>query len=271
MLIWSRDGFGRLSLELDLAGKTVCVTGSSRGIGRGVARAFLREGARVVLTGREKDALDETESALGGEFGSTHIRACRGDCGKRTTLEELAHLIEEWGGGLDHLVLNIGSGKSMPILAEDEAEWRRVLDVNLLSAATAVHVLSPLLEKNPLPSSMIFISSICGWESLGCPTAYAAAKSALNSFAKTIARPLGRKGVRVNVVSPGNIIFPGSTWDSKLTTDESGVRNMLDREVPLNRLGSLDEVADVVVFLASARAGFVHGANWIVDGGQTRS
>ena len=132
----------------------------------------------------------------------------------------------------------------------------------------------PLLEANSAPgnnTSILFVSSICGCEVLGCPTAYAAAKSALNTYAKTIARPLGGRNIRVNLLSPGNVIFPGSTWEDKLAADAKTVQAMLEREVPLNRLGSLEEIADIAVFLTSRQAGFVTGANWIADGGQTRS
>jgi 3-oxoacyl-[acyl-carrier protein] reductase len=258
-------------MDLELAGKTVCVTGSSRGVGRGIARAFLREGARVALTGRDPASLQATAEEFAGEFGPDAVLPHAGDCGQPDELDRLAGRIEAWAGALDCLVVNIGSGKSVPVLSEDDAEWRRVLDVNLLSAANAVRGLLPLLEKNPKPGCIVFVSSICGWETLGCPTAYAAAKSALNSYARTIARPLGRRGVRVNVVSPGNVIFPGSTWEAKMAADAGAVADMLAREVPLNRLGTLDEIADVAVFLASPRAAFVHGANWVVDGGQVRS
>jgi 3-oxoacyl-[acyl-carrier protein] reductase len=101
--------------------------------------------------------------------------------------------------------------------------------------------------------------------------AYASAKSALIAYAKNIARPLGEFGIRVNVVSPGNIIFPGSTWEDKLAKSPEDIKAMLQREVPLQRLGTIEEVANVVVFLASQQAAFVTGANWVVDGGQTRS
>jgi 3-oxoacyl-[acyl-carrier protein] reductase len=93
----------------------------------------------------------------------------------------------------------------------------------------------------------------------------------LITYAKNIARPLGQRGIRVNTVSPGNVIFPGSTWEDKLAQSRDAVVEMLKREVPLQRLGTLEEIGGVVAFLASRRAAFVSGANWVVDGGQTRS
>lgn len=258
-------------MDLGLEGATVLITGSSRGIGFGIADAFLREGATVVLNGRNQADLDTAKSTL--STAPTTPLAFLGDLTDEGHLHACAEFITNQTGRLDHLVCNIGSGKSVPVLAEDDAEFHRVLDLNLHTAQKTVHALLPLLEANGANgtnTSITFVSSICGCEILGCPTAYAAAKSALNTYAKTIARPLGNKNIRVNLLSPGNVLFPGSTWEDKLAADKDGVETMLAREVPLARLGTLEEIADIAVFLASKRAGFVTGANWIADGGQTR-
>jgi 3-oxoacyl-[acyl-carrier protein] reductase len=122
-----------------------------------------------------------------------------------------------------------------------------------------------------ISTSITFIGSICGIEAIGCPVAYASSKAALEAYAKNICRPLGRKGIRVNILSPGNILFPGSTWEKKIARDSDSVNHMLESDVPLNRFGTVAEVADVAVFLASRCCGFVTGAHWVVDGGQTRN
>jgi 3-oxoacyl-[acyl-carrier protein] reductase len=119
--------------------------------------------------------------------------------------------------------------------------------------------------------NVICISSICGLEALGCPVPYAAAKAALESFVRNSARPLGKRGVRINSVAPGNILFPGSTWERKLAADEAGVNAMLQREVALCSLGRPEDVAQLVAYLASPVAAFITGATYVVDGGQTRS
>lgn len=257
-------------MDLGLNGKLVLVTGSSKGIGKGIAEAFLREGASVILTARGREDLEATLESLQDQYGSERVLCLQCDLSYDIDLDMVRTAIGEKFGYLDHLVCNIGSGKSVPVLQEDETEFRRVFDVNLFTAQKTVSALLPLIEKAEA-GSITFISSICGCETLGCPTAYSAAKAALNAYAATIARPLGKKNVRVNTISPGNVLFPGSTWEDKLQNDEQAVHAMLDREVPLNRLGTLEEIADTVVFLTSAKASFVTGANWIVDGGQTRS
>jgi 3-oxoacyl-[acyl-carrier protein] reductase len=170
---------------------------------------------------------------------------------------------------LDVLVCNVGSGASMPPGSETQAEWHRVLALNLLSATNAVSACAPLLRRNS--GSIVCISSICGLEALGCPLPYGAAKAALNSYVRGAARWLGADGIRINAIAPGNIVFPGSVWERKLREDEAGVKAMLDRDVALRRLGNPEEVADLTAFLASPRSSFTTGAVYVLDGGQVRS
>jgi 3-oxoacyl-[acyl-carrier protein] reductase len=260
-------------MELELEGQSVLITGSSQGIGKGIAEAFLKEQAHVILTGQQASKLDKTKKKFVAQFGQAQISSFVGDLQQESVLLELANFIDDRWGKLDHLVCNIGSGRSVPLLQEDRNEMQRMLDLNLLGSVTAVRLMTPLLERagsNGGVPSIIFIGSICGVEAIGCPVAYATAKSALMSYTQNIARPLARKNIRVNIISPGNILFEGSTWEDKLARDPAVVETMLEREVPLNRLGTLEEVGSVAAFLASKRAGFVSGSNWLVDGGQTR-
>jgi len=261
-------------MDLGLSDSVVLITGASRGIGKGIAEAFLMEKARIILTGRDESRLEKTACEFGKKYGSDRIYSFSGDLHQSDTLDRLKAFIRNRIKRLDHLVCNIGSGRSVPPLAEDRNEFQRMLDINLLGAVGIVGAMLCLLKDSARQAdsspSITFIGSICGVEALGCPVAYASAKSALETYAKNIARPLGRKGIRVNIVSPGNILFPGSVWERKLGEDPNGVAAMLEREVPLNRMGTVEEIGSVVAFLASRRAGFVTGANWVIDGGQTR-
>jgi 3-oxoacyl-[acyl-carrier protein] reductase len=119
--------------------------------------------------------------------------------------------------------------------------------------------------------SIVFISSIAGLESLGAPLPYGAAKAALEHYSKDLSRRVGMHGVRVNTVAPGNVLFPGGTWQQKLDADSAKVTSMIAAEVPLSRFGTPREIGAAVAFLASDRAAFITGACLVADGGQTRA
>lgn len=262
-------------MQLDLDKKNVLITGSSKGIGRGIAEEFLKEKANTILTGRNQNDLENTYEKFSDIYGKQRVHKFIGDLTAKNTLNDILSFFSGDSIDLDHIVCNIGSGESVASLDEDLNEFNRMLDINLLNSVNIVNKLFPIIkrsnpETNSFPS-ITFVGSICGVEMLGCPVAYASAKSALLSYAKNISHPMGRKGIRVNVVTPGNILFDGSTWEKKILEDPKKVKNMLKNEVPLQCFGDIEDVATIVVFLASKRAKFVNGANWIVDGGQTRS
>jgi len=192
-------------MNFQLAGKNILVTGSSKGIGLAIIKSFLEEDANVILTGRDKKTLVTTVQQLVRKFSKEQVSFFQADLQNTIKIQKLADFINSRNIVLDHLICNIGSGKSVPVLEEDEFEWQRMLDINLMSAVNCVQCLLPYLKKNASQgknTSITFISSICANEVLGCPVAYSAAKNALISYSKNIARPLGKLGIRVNVVSP---------------------------------------------------------------------
>jgi len=251
-------------MDLYLRDKHVLVTGGSRGIGEAIARAFVAEGCTVAITGRSEQPLAAVQHSMGSGCDiyvadASDARSCFG----------VVDSVRKDRGRLDILVACVGSGASVPPGQETVEEWRRVLDVNLLSATNMIEACLPLLELSA-PSSIICISSICGHEALGAPVTYSAAKSALAMAVKCWSRSFAMKGVRINAVSPGNIFVAGGTWDRKMQQDPIGVRAMLHSEVPLQRFGEPEEIAAATVFLSSQRASFITGANLVADGGQTR-
>lgn len=249
-------------ISIDLSGKNYIVTGSSKGIGAGIAEVLIQSGANVLINGRNQKDLD-----LFKEKHPSVITFC-GDLTKQEDIKELVKYTKEKWGKLNGLVCNIGSGKSVPPLSEDLEEWQRVLNLNLFSTTNCVKATTDLLEESQ--GSIVCISSICGHEALGAPLTYSSAKAALNSYVKGASRSLAKKGIRINAISPGNIMFDGSTWETKIKENKEMVENIIKENVPMNRFGTPREIGNAVLFFASELSSFCTGSILTVDGGQTR-
>ncbi len=251
-------------MDMTIAGKVALVTGSSRGIGRAIAIALHQEGCKLVLNGRNGDSLQEAVDELPGSV------AVRGDVQQKEEAVRIVAAATAAFGGLDIVVCNVGGGRSVPPGTETATEWQRMFALNLWSATNVVEAAVGELERRA--GNIVCISSICGVEMVpDAPLTYSCAKAALNAYVRGAARPLGRRHVRINAVVPGNILVDDSVWARKLTEDSEVLQKMLDREVSLRRLGTPEEVADLVVYLASPRAAFATGGVWTLDGGQLRS
>ena len=254
-------------MNLNLKNKNFIITGSSRGIGKAIAEGFLIEKANVGLVARTSTTLKQTAELLGSKYKSK-VNHWIADLINESAVNELSERISREWERIDGLIINVGSGKSLPDPVTDSLQWNSVWETNFNTALNTVRAFLPSLKKNN--GCVVFISSICGIEALGAPTDYSVAKSALNAFSKNLAKKVG-PDVRVNTVAPGNIYFKGGTWDKKIKENKPIVDAMLKNEVPLKRFGTPEEVADAVTFLCSDRASFITGSTLVVDGGQTRS
>lgn len=252
-------------MKLELDGRIALVTGASRGIGLAIARMLAAEGAQVALAARGHDDLAKAAAEIGN--ASCHTA----DVTDPVAAAAMVHDVEKQCGRIDILICNVGSGASVPPGQENAAEWRRVIDVNLFATTNTIEAARPVMQRGSGDRAIVCVSSICGLAALGAPVTYSAAKAALNATVRGLARPLAQDAIRINAVAPGNILFNGGTWARKLAENKQAVDDMLAREVPLRRLGTPEEIADVVGFLASPRAAFITGTVIVADGGQLRA
>jgi len=250
-------------MPFDFEGKRAVVCGASRGIGRSIALGFAEAGASVSICARGAETLAVTRGEI-AKFGHTaHAERC--DLGNGPAVAR--YIAEAAGalGGIDILVNN-ASGFGM---SDDETGWEASIAVDLMATVRASHAAIPFMERGG-GGSIVNISSISGYRASPRSPPYAAVKAALFQYTLTQAAVLARRGIRVNCVAPGSIEFSGGTWEQR-KSDNPKLYNRILESIPFGRLGQPEEVADVVLFLASPLARWVTGQTITVDGGQLLS
>ena len=254
-------------MDLALGGHVALVTGASRGIGKGIAAALAREGCKLAICARGRETLAETAAAL-RESGAEVCAIARDVTEPDAAAQVVAAAIKAFGQ-LNILVNNVGGNNRTPFPQQSDAEWEEVIGLNLLSGVRMTRAAIPHLTAAG-GGSVVFVSSIWGREA-GGPTVYVSTKAATIGLAASLARDLAPQQIRVNSVAPGSIRFPGGSWDRRVRDDPDGMAEFVAREIPGGRFGTVEEVANVVAFLASPRASWVNGACIPVDGCQSRS
>lgn len=263
-------------MDLGLEGAAVAVTGGSKGMGRAVAEAFAAEGARVAVLARGRPGLEEAAAALRAG-GAADVLALPTDVGRADEVTAAFAAVADRFGELHALVNTVGPAAATFDDLDDEG-WHAVLDVGTLGAVRCVRAALPLLRAAPW-ARIVNVSAHSTQRQSPRLVAYTAAKAALTSVSKNLARSLAPDGILVNTVSPGTIVTasfsehlrPAFEAEGLDPTDPVDVMTWIDahfhQPADLGRAGRPEEVAAVVVFLASRRNGYVTGANVNVDGG----
>lgn len=247
---------------MKLNNKVAVITGGNSGIGLATAQALIQEGAKVVIFGRSEETLAKAVSTLGDNAISV-----RGDVTEMADLENLFNTTKNIWGGVDVLFINAGVARFAPLEATSEELFDLVIDVNFKGAYFAIQKALPHLNDG---ASVILTTS--GSNVMGMPdtSVYAASKAALRSLARTLSAELIDRGIRVNAVSPGPIETPIFGRMGLTQEQIEGFGESVIQQVPMKRFGKPEEIANAVVFLASADSAYVLGTELVVDGGITQ-
>lgn len=242
-----------------LEGKIGLVTGGTSGIGFATARRFVDEGAYVFITGRRESELRAAVKKI-----SRNVTGVQGDVSKVDDLDRLFAQIKREKGTLDVVFANAGIAKYARLGTITEEFYDSIFDINVKGVVFTVQKALPLL---PDGASIVLNSSIVGSKGLPSNSVYSATKAAIRSFARTWTTDLKDRHIRVNAISPGSIDTPGLS--DLLASSETGEerKRMIEKLTPLGRLGTPDEIASTVVFLASGDSSYISGIELFVDGG----
>jgi NAD(P)-dependent dehydrogenase (short-subunit alcohol dehydrogenase family) len=244
---------------MKLNDKIAVITGGNSGIGLATAQAFIQEGARVVIVGRNQQALDEAVKTLGEK-----AIAVQANVANLADLDRLYATIKERIGNIDIIVVNAGVAPARPLTQVDEAHFDQIMNINVKGAYFTVQKALPILNQD---AAIVLVASAASVSGLPGLSVYNASKAALRSLARTFSAELVDRGIRVNTLSPGPIATP-IFGKMELPPEVAGeIGESILGKVPMKRMGKPEEMAKAIVFLASADSSYVLGAELFADGG----
>lgn len=259
-------------MDLELKGKIAVITGGSVGIGLGVARAFAREGAHVVIAARGEERAKAEAAKVAADFG---VRALGVGCDVATA-DGCAALVAAASdfGGADILVNNAGTGSNETIADASDEKWLDYWNLHVMAAVRLARGIAPMMQARG-GGAILNNASICATQPLWYEPIYNVTKAALVMFSKNLAAELIPQNIRVNAINPGLILTPDWVKTAKqLASDgnwEGYLQAVADEHAPIKRFGTVEELADFFVFLCSPRASYCVGSTYYVDGGMLRT
>ena len=249
-------------MDLGLQGRRAIITGASRGIGRAIADCLAGEGANLAICARGAEGVEAAKKELekkGVKVFAKAVDVANGDALKAFIAESAAAL-----GGIDVLVSNVSAGGA----AQGEAAWKANFEIDLLGTVRACEAAMPHLVKSGV-GSIVVIGTTAAIETFGAPGGYGALKAALVNYTSGMAHALAKQNVRVNIISPGPVYFAGGAWEMIQKAMPPFYEGTL-KACPQGRMGTPEEVARAVAFLASPAASLITGVNLVADGGFTK-
>lgn len=243
-----------------LEGKTALITGASRGIGLGIAEAFLAQGASVAICGTSEDGINKAKALLQGKYPQAGVLALAADVSKAGDCEAFTAAAAEHFGKIDILVNNAGITRDTLLIRMSESDWDSVISVNLkgaflMSKAVAKHMIKQR------GGNIINMSSVVGQSGNAAQANYSASKAGLIGLTKSLAKELASRNIRVNAIAPGFV----KTEMTEVLKDD--LRDAILQSIPLKRFAEVTDIAQAAVFLASDNAGYITGQVLAVNGG----
>lgn len=243
-----------------LNNKVAIITGGNSGIGKGIAKHFYQQGAKVVIFGRNQQTLDEARHEMNNQ-----VLTVQGDITNTQDLKNLYESTQARYGKIDILVANSGVGERLHVSQVTEEKFDHLVDINYRGAYFTVHYALPYLQT---PSSIILIASCAATLTIKNHSVYASTKAAIVKLAQNFSYDLAEKGIRVNSISPGYIRTP--IFDTRLQADPEYLNKRAAR-IPMKRIGTPQDIANAALFLASEEASYITGIDLLVDGGYCAS
>jgi len=246
---------------MNLNGKVGLVTGSTKGLGFEIAKNLALAGAKIGINGRTVDGVNKVLGINKNFFSAS------GDVLKIDELSRISDNLKASDTDLDFLICNVGGGRFQSDKLDSLSKFEYMFNLNLFSTINSIEILSRNIKRNF--GKIIVIGSIASNGRTDAPIEYSLAKAALEDYVKLVAKNFAGKGLLLNLINLGNLLFEGSIWETRIIDDPENTKKYISDNVPLKTFGSSSDISNIITFLLSDENNFIVGANIVIDGGQS--